>query len=50
MNITFNGCILFYKTAYPAYNKSNDSQVNISKFYRGHMVSGVADGHQVTAD
>ena len=50
MNATFNRCLLFYKTAYPEYNKSNESQANISKFSRGHMVFGIADGHQVTAD
>lgn len=50
MNTTFNGCLLFYKTAYTAYNKNNDSQADISKFYRGHMVFGIADGCQVTAD
>lgn len=49
-NTIFIGCLLFYKTAYPAYNKNNESQANTCQFYRGHMVFGIADGHQVTAD
>lgn len=50
MNTTFKGYLFFYKASYPTYNKSNESRANIGKFYRGHMVFGIADGCQVTAD